>query len=489
MFDVTDFLLLVPECTLFVTVVALMLLGLYGGAGGRKLVPAIAPVMVVTALYFSLKMPVGDTANLLFNRLLQVDVFTQFAKALVLLSTLLAMVLASYWQRNHTQEDRFEFPLLMLLASLGMCLMISAADMLSLYLGLELMSLSLYVLTAFDRDNRLASEAGMKYFVLGSLASGLILFGISYLYGFTGTTSFRGMADFLVEQHYGEVLSVQQFGILVGMIFVLVGFCFKISAVPFHMWAPDVYQGAPTPVTAYFSTAPKVAAILVFVRILQEPLAPWTDQWQQVIILVSVASMVVGALGAIAQNNIKRMLAFSSIGHVGYALMAVAASTPEGLFGLLIYLSLYIFMSIGAFALILLMQRDGEAIEQIDELSGISRKHPYFALLMAVFMFSLAGIPPLAGFFGKFYVLMATLEAGLTGLAVIGVLTSVIGAYYYLRVVKVMYFDAERDPFTAEMTESLKLLLLVCGLVTLFFIVMPTPLIEAATNAAGSLWL
>ena len=285
------------------------------------------------------------------------------------------------------------------------------------------------------------------------------------------------------------MLSVQQFGILIGMIFVLVGFCFKISAVPFHMWAPDVYQGAPTPVTAYFSTAPKVAAILVFVRILQEPLAPWTDQWQQVIILVSVASMVVGALGAIAQNNIKRMLAFSSIGHVGYALMAVAAATPEGLFGLLIYLSLYIFMSIGAFALILLMQRDGEAIEQIDELSGISRKHPYFALLMAVFMFSLAGIPPLAGFFGKFYVFMATLEAGLTGLAVIGVLTSVIGAYYYLRVVKVMYFDAERDPFTAEMTESLKLLLLVCGLVTLFFIVMPTPLIEAATNAAGSLWL
>ncbi len=488
MLNAFDFVLLAPEVTLFISVVLLMLAGLYGGVNGRQFVQAAAPIGVVSALYFVISLPYG-TPEFLMNGMVQVDSFTQFSKGLILLATLLAMVLSSYWKRGIDQGDRFEFPLLMLLASLGMCLMVSASDMLSLYLGLELMSLSLYVLTAYHRDDRMATEAGMKYFVLGSLASGLILFGISYLYGFTGTTSFTAMAEFLAGLGDFAQLSVQQFGILLGMIFLLVGFCFKISAVPFHMWAPDVYQGAPTPVTAFFSTAPKVAAVLVFVRLLLEPLGDWIMQWQQIIIFVSVASMIVGALGAMVQNNIKRMLAFSSIGHVGYVLVAVAAGTQEGLQAILIYLALYVFMSIGAFGCILMMQRDGKAIESIDELGGISQKHPYFALLMAAFMFSLAGIPPLAGFFGKMYVFLAALNAGLIGLAIIGVLTSVIGAYYYLRVVKVMYFDAERDGFDAEMTASLKLVLFACGAVTVLYIVMPSPLIEAAHAAAGALWL
>ncbi|MDG1286839.1 MAG: NADH-quinone oxidoreductase subunit NuoN [Rickettsiales bacterium] len=488
MFSWIDLLFLMPELTLFAATILLMLAGLYGGASGRQFVQAAAPIGVVCALYFAINLPSG-APEFLMNGLVQVDGFTQFAKVLILLSTLLAMVLASYWKRGIDQGDRFEFPLLMMLASLGMCLMVSSADMLSLYLGLELMSLSLYVLTAYHRDDRMATEAGMKYFVLGSLASGLILFGISYLYGFTGTTNFMAMGEFLGSSGSFAQLSVQQFGILLGMIFLLVGFCFKISAVPFHMWAPDVYQGAPTPVTAFLSTVPKVAAVLVLVRLLLEPLGDWIMQWQQIIIFVSVASMIIGALGAMVQTNIKRMLAFSSIGHVGYVLVAIAAGTQEGLQAVLIYLALYIFMSIGAFGCVLLMQRDGKAVESIDELGGIAQKHPYFALLMAAFMFSLAGIPPLAGFFGKFYVFLAALNAGLIGLAIIGVLTSVIGAYYYLRVVKVMYFDAERDGFDAEMTGSLKLVLCACAAVTLLYIVIPAPLIEAAHAAAGALWL
>ncbi len=485
--NVIDLFFLMPELALFFMTILLLLMGLYGGASGRKLVQAIAPLSIVAALYFTINSPMEES-RMLMNNLLKVDGFTQFAKGLILLSTLLAMVLGAYWKRGQEEDDRFEFPLLMMLATLGMCLLVSAADMLSLYLGLELMSLSLYVLTAYHRDNRMATEAGMKYFVLGSLASGLLLFGISYLYGFTGTTSFASMGEFLQTLSFDSQVTPQQFGVLLGMIFVLVGFSFKISAAPFHMWAPDVYQGAPTPVTAFFSTAPKIAALLIFVRVLIEPLGDWISQWQQIIIFLSVASMIIGALGAIAQNNIKRMLAFSSIGHVGFALVAVASGTQEGVQALLIYLAIYLFMSIGAFACVLLMQRDGKAIEQIDELGGISQKHPYFAMLMAAFMFSLAGIPPLAGFFGKFYVFLAALDAGLFGLAVIGVLSSVIAAYYYLRIVKVMYFDDARDGFNAENTASMQLVLLVCAAVTMLYIVTPAPLIESAARAAGALW-
>lgn len=485
--NMVDLFFLIPELTLFCMTVILMLLGLYGGDSGRKMVQATAPLVVVSALYFTFDLPNSDP-QLLMNNLLKVDGFTQFGKALVLIATLLAMILASFWQRGVEQDDRFEFPLLMMLASLGMCLLISAADMLALYLGLELMSLSLYVLTAYHRDNRMATEAGMKYFVLGSLASGLILFGISYLYGFTGTTNFVAMQEFLQTLSFNSQLTLQQFGILLGMIFILVGFSFKISAAPFHMWAPDVYQGAPTPVTAYFASAPKIAALLIFVRVLYEPLGDWISQWQQIIIFISVLSMIIGAFGAIAQNNIKRLLAFSSIGHVGFALIAVAAGTQEGVQAILIYLAIYLFMSLGAFGCVLLMQRDGQLLEHIDDLGGASQKHPLFAILMGAFMFSLAGIPPLAGFFGKFYVFLAALNAGLIWLAVIGVISSVIAAYYYLRVVKVMYFDDARDGFEAEPTGSMKLALLVCAAVTILYIVVPSPLIEAAGQAAGALW-
>ncbi len=489
MVTLMDMLLIAPEFVLFGFTIGLMLLGLYGGSTGRNLVSAIAPAAVLVALFLTFKF-LPAQPKIFMNGLLQVDGFTQFAKSLILISTLLAMTLSVYWKRQQEPDaERFEFPLLMMLAALGMCLLVSAADMLSLYLGLELMSLSLYVLTAYHRDNRMATEAAMKYFVLGSLASGLILFGISYLYGFTGTTSFVAMHEFLTTLAPINQLEGQQFGVLLGMIFVLVGFSFKISAAPFHMWAPDVYQGAPTPVTAFFSTAPKIAALLIFVRLLIEPLGEWLVQWQQIIIFLSLASMLIGALGAIAQNNIKRMLAFSSIGHVGFALLAVAAGTQEGVTAVLIYLSIYIFMSIGAFGCVLLMQREGQAVEHISELSGVSQKHPFFAIMLAIFMFSLAGIPPLAGFFGKFYVFLAALNAGLIWLAVVGVLSSVIAAFYYLRVVKIMYFDELRDGFDAEPTISFKAVMIICAILTVFFIVMPAPLIEAATKAAGALWL
>lgn len=488
MLTAIDFYLMLPECLIFVMAVLLMLAGLYTSEEkGRKIVHFGAPITLVSALYFIVFLPYGEPVSLL-NDMIVVDGLTRFAKALAVIAALFSLVLASQWLQSE-KEKRFEFPILLLLATLGMLLLISSANLLSLYLGLELMSLSLYVMTAFHRDDRQATEAGMKYFVLGSLASGFILFGISYIYGFTGSTGFADLATAL-QSVSSDVTTIdpQSLGVMLGLVFVLAGFCFKLSVAPFHMWTPDVYQGAPTAVTGFFATAPKVAGVFILLRVLAGPFADMTMQWQQIILFVSIASMVVGALGAISQRNIKRMLAFSSVGHVGYALMAVLAASDEGAQSLLIYFSLYIFMSLGAFGCVLLMQRDGVAVENIEELGGASRQHPLFAALLAILMFSLAGIPPLAGFFGKFYVFLAAMKAGYLGVAIIGVLSSVVAAFYYLRVVKVMYFDAERDPFTAEANLSLRLMLMLCGVVSAAYVFLPAPLIKAAQVAAGGLW-
>jgi NADH-quinone oxidoreductase subunit N len=375
---------------------------------------------------------------------------------------------------------RFEFPVLVLLGSTGMMIMVSANDLITLYLGLELQSLALYVVASFDRDSRRSSEAGLKYFVLGALASGMLLYGASLVYGFSGTTNFAGLATALSAGHTSP-------GMLIGLIFVVVGLAFKVSAVPFHMWVPDVYEGAPTPVTAFFSVAPKMAAVALFVRFLIEPFGPMLGEWRQIVVFLSIASMVLGSVAAIAQTNVKRLMAYSSIGHVGYALIGLAAGTPNGIRGVLVYMAIYLFMNAGTFAVILCMKQQGKMVEGISDLAGLARSQPGLALALAIFMFAMAGIPPTAGFFSKLYIFLAAIDAHLTGLAIIGVLASVVGAFYYLRVVKLMYFDEPQGAFD-RVPPELKGVLVVTAVVVLFFILLPDPLVGGAQAAAQSLF-
>lgn len=375
---------------------------------------------------------------------------------------------------------RFEFCIVMLFAVTGMMMMASANDLISFYLGLELQSLAAYVIAAFNRDNLRSTEAGLKYFVLGAVASGLLLYGMSMVYGFTGTTTFAGIADVVASGHAGT-------GVLIGLVFILAGLSFKVSAAPFHMWTPDVYEGAPTPVTAFFAIAPKVAALALMARVLMGPFYEMADQWQQVVWLVAVLSMFIGGFAAITQTNIKRLMAYSSIGHVGYALIGLAVADQEGVRGMLIYLAIYLFMNVGTFAVILSMRFKGRATEQISDLAGLSKTHPVMALWLAIFMFSMAGIPPLAGFFGKLYVFLAAIQAELYGLAVIGVLTSVVAAFYYLRIIKVMYFDEPVEAFDRP-SRATSAILGICGLFVTFFILYPAPILAAASAAAASLF-
>jgi len=378
---------------------------------------------------------------------------------------------------------RFEFPVLVMLATTGMMVMISANDLITLYVGLELQNLALYVVASFDRDSPRSSEAGLKYFVLGGLSSGMLLYGLSLVYGFAGTTAFAELARLLAGS------APFSSGLIVGLIFIIAGLAFKTSAVPFHMWTPDVYEGAPTPVSMFFSVAPKMAALALFIRVMIAPFGPMIGEWRQVIVFLSIASMVLGSFAAIAQPNIKRLMAYSSIGHVGYSLIGLAAGTAAGIRGVLIYLAIYLFMNVGAWAVILCMRRQGRMLEQIADLSGLSRTNPALALALAVFMFSLAGVPPAAGFFGKLYIFVAAIDAKLTGLAVIGVVTSVVGAFYYLRIVKVMYFDEPVAAFDTPIAGELKGVLLVTALVTLFFFLLPGPVVGSAEVAASSLFL
>jgi NADH-quinone oxidoreductase subunit N len=359
-----------------------------------------------------------------------------------------------------------------------MLMLISAADLIALYLGLELMSLSLYVVAAINRNSVRSTEAGLKYFVLGALSSGMLLYGASLVYGFTGTVSFAGIA---------KAASQGGIGLVFGLVFLFAGFCFKVSAVPFHMWTPDVYEGAPTPITAFFAAAPKVAGIAMFVRTTIVAFPGVLSQWQQIVVFVAIASMALGAFAAIGQRNIKRLMAYSSIGHMGFALVGLAAGTQDGVQGVLVYMAIYVTMTLGTFACILAMRRDGQMVEQISDLAGLARTSPTMAFFFALLLFSLAGIPPLAGFFAKFYVFLAAIKAGLFTLAVIGVVTSVVGAYYYLAIVKTMYFDEPAKAFE-PMPHELKAVLAVTGLFNLLFVVYPTPLVDAANAAAKSLF-
>jgi NADH-quinone oxidoreductase subunit N len=406
------------------------------------------------------------------------DGFARFMKGAALISSAVAILLAWRFSRREKFE-RFEFPVLILLGTLGMLVMISANDLISLYLGLELQSLAAYVVAALHRDDARSSEAGLKYFVLGALSSGMLLYGASLVYGFTGHTGFEPIAAALAGG--------RSIGLVVGLVFVLAGLAFKISAVPFHMWTPDVYEGAPTPITAFFSSAPKLAALALFVRIVIEAFAPIATDWQQIVSFISIASMVLGSFAAIGQTNIKRLMAYSSIGHMGYALVGLAAGTEQGVQGVIVYIVIYMAMTLGAFAAILAMRRDGVMVEEIASLSGLARTRPGMAFLFAAILFSLAGIPPLAGFFAKYYVFLAAIQAGLYALAVIGVVASVVGAYYYLRIVKIMYFDEPESAFE-PLSVELGAVLGISGILVIAFVVFAGPLVAAAGAAAHSLF-
>ncbi|MEE9317475.1 MAG: NADH-quinone oxidoreductase subunit NuoN, partial [Rhodospirillales bacterium] len=353
-----------------------------------------------------------------------------------------------------------------------------------LYVGLEMQSLSLYVIAAFQRDDTRSTEAGLKYFVLGAVASGMLLYGSSLIYGFTGTTNFDQIHAVLKAGHEGGA----SIGVIFGIVFILAGLAFKVSAVPFHMWTPDVYEGAPTPITAFFSVAPKIAALALFIRVMVGPFGTLLAEWQQIVVFISVASMMLGAFAAINQRNIKRLMAYSSIGHAGYALIGLAVGNEAGIRGMLIYLAIYLFMNIGTFACILCMRRGDKMVEGIDDLAGLGKTHPMLALAITVFMFSMAGIPPLAGFFGKLYIFLPAIEEGLYGLAVIGVLSSVVAAFYYMRIVQIMYFEDTDQVLDKPVGRDLGLVITATSLVITFFFVYPAPVLAAAAAAAKALF-
>ena len=476
--QISDLWPMLPEIVMACGAMVMLMVGvgIYQSERSARIVNGFCIAVLALTGFIVAMQPPGRTV--MFYGSFMVDEYARFLKLLAIIGSGGALMLSLNWLSAEKQQ-RFEYGVLFLLSTLGMMMLISAVDLIALYLGLELMSLPLYVVAASHRDNVKSTEAGLKYFVLGALSSGMLLYGASLIYGFTGTVAFTGIAK---ATTLGASL-----GLIFGLVFLFVGFCFKISAVPFHMWTPDVYEGAPTPVAAFFAAAPKVAGIAVFVRATVVAFPGIIHEWQQIVVFVAIASMTLGAFAAIGQRNIKRLMAYSSIGHMGFALVGLAAGTPEGVQGVLIYISIYVTMTLGMFACILAMRRDGVFVENISDLAGLTRTQPTMAFFLAMLLFSLAGIPPLAGFFAKFYVFLAAIKAGLYTLAVIGVLTSVVGAFYYLAIVKVMYFDEPAKPFES-MPGLVRLVLGVTGLINILFFAYPAPLLGAATAAAKSLF-
>jgi NADH-quinone oxidoreductase subunit N len=462
-----------PEIILAVGSLALLMIGVFSGDKSTSTVTGLAVALLLVAGLWLIFMPGEGEA---YGGAFMLDPFARFMKVIALIGSITAMVM-SVGRAQSDQLDHFEFPVLLVLSTLGMMLLISANDLIAFYLGLELMSLALYVIAAFNRDSIRSTEAGLKYFVLGALSSGMMLYGMSLVYGFTGNTGFDEIAGILSSEP-------RHMGLIFGMVFILAGACFKISAVPFHMWTPDVYEGAPTPVTAFFAAGPKVAAMAILVRIVSEAFLPILADWRQIIVFVSIASMLLGSFAAIGQRNIKRLMAYSSIGHMGYALVGLAAGSMAGVRGVILYMLIYMVMTLGTFACILAMRRrEGEHVEGIDDLAGLSQTNPFMATVLTILMFSLAGIPPLAGFFAKYFVFVAAIEAQLYGLAIIGVLASVVGAYYYLRVIKVMWFEEPRGEF-ARTAGELRLVFGLSGLFVLGYVLIGGPLGTAAEAAA-----
>jgi NADH-quinone oxidoreductase subunit N len=471
-----DLLVLLPELILAVGAMALLLAG---AIAGERSAPVISWGAVALLVVAGAATVTGPDQAFAFHNAFVADGFSRFAKILILSGAAFSILLADEFFSD-IKLSRFELPVLMLLATLGMMLMVSSASFLSLYMGLELQSLALYVLAAFNRDHLRSTEAGLKYFVLGALSSGMMLYGISLVYGFTGTTQFAAVAG---VTHAGTA----GLGVIFGIVFLIAGLAFKVSAVPFHMWTPDVYEGAPTPVVAYFATAAKVAAMCLFLRAILTPFPDLIHQWRQIIVFISVLSMALGAIAAIGQRNVKRLMAYSSIGHMGYALLGLAAGTALGARGVLIYLAIYVATNLGVFACIQAMRRGGKAVEGISDLAGLARTDLKLAVLFSMLFLSLAGLPPLAGFFAKFYVFLAAIQAGLVWPAILGVLASAIGLVYYLRLVKVMFFDEPADALDGQAGLGSRAIMVLSGAVALLFIFAASPVLNAADAAAKAL--
>ena len=462
-----------PELILAVGSMVLLMIGVYSTDRANSTVTGLAVALLIAAGTWMLVFAEDGTA---FDGAFVNDAFARFMKVLTLIGSVITMVMSVGFAKAE-KFDKFEFPILIVLATLGMMLMISASDMIALYLGLELQSLSLYVIAAINRDSARSTEAGLKYFVLGALSSGMLLYGMSLVYGFTGHTGFAEIANAIGEE--------RQLGLVFGLVFILAGLAFKISAVPFHMWTPDVYEGAPTPVTAFFAAAPKMAAMALIVRVTVSAFEPVSTDWQQIVTFIAIASMLLGAFAAIGQTNIKRLMAYSSIAHMGFALVGLAANTTEGVRGVAVYMLIYLVMTLGTFAFILAMRRKEGNVETIDDLAGAAATNPIMATVLTILMFSLAGIPPLAGFWGKWYVFFAAVNAGLYPLAIIGVLASVVGAFYYLRIIKIMWFDEPVGNFV-PMAGELQLVLGLSGAFVLFYVLIGGPVIQLAEAAAAT---
>jgi len=466
-----------PEVTLAIGALALLMLGVFLAKDGRDWIISELAIVVLGLAFLQLFLGVGPKVVVCDGAFVD-DTFGRFMKGLALIGSIVTLLLSMDYMRRE-KIDLFEFPVLVVIATLGMLMLISAQNLIALYLGLELMSLALYVIAAFHRDNVRASEAGLKYFALGALSSGMLLYGASLLYGFAGTVSFEGIAA-AIKGHANV-------GVVFGLVFMLAGLAFKMSVVPFHMWTPDVYEGAPTPVTAFFASAAKMAAVAITVRIIMTAFPGVTAQWQQIIVFIAILSMAIGSFAAIGQTNIKRLMAYSSIGHMGFALVGLAGGTQLGVQGVLIYMAIYLVMTLGTFAAILPMRVGDHYVEKISDLAGLARTNGPMAFFLSAMMLSLAGIPPLEGFFAKWYVFNAAIQANLYPLAVIGVLASVVACFYYLRIVKVIYFD-EPAPKFERASPAVTAVLVVASLIITLFAFWPGPLDGIAAAAAKSLF-
>jgi len=460
---------ILPELFLSLSIMTLLILGVFVKKSFK-----IIKALTILSLIFGIALIFNQPQEVIkiFNDSYIIDQLSIFMKILTLLFCLFILIASGDYVKI-TNTDKIEYPILIMSSTLGMLLMISSYDLIIFYLGLELQSLCLYILVAFRRDDEKSTEAGLKYFVLSALASGLLLYGCSLIYGFTGSTNFHAISNNLDSANTGAVF---------GIVFVIVGLAFKISAVPFHMWTPDVYEGAPTSVTSFFALVPKIAALSVFIRFMYVPFINVIEQWQTIIIFLSIASMILGAVAAIGQDNIKRLMAYSSIGHMGYALAGLATGTNSGIQSAIIYLTIYLVMNLGAFGCIFMMKRENIFYDNINDLSGLSKNHPLLALGFLIILFSLAGIPPLAGFFAKFYIFMAVIEAKMFTLAIIGLITTVVSAFYYLRIIKIIYFDKPKKPFEGNYDWGLKIPLIFSSVLILIYFVHPSMLIEIVSS-------
>ena len=460
-----------PEIFLSLSIMFLLILGVFK-KNSSKLIQNISLIVLLITAVITLNETFGTSQMFLFNNSMVIDYLSSFMKIITLLAAFLVLVISSNYLKTF-KIFKIEYPILILSSVLGMMIMISSNDLIVFYMGLELQSLALYVLATFNRDQLKSSEAGLKYFVLSALSSGLLLYGCSLIYGFTGTTNFNLITDQLNSNEYALTF---------GIVFILVGLAFKISAGPFHMWAPDVYEGSPTSVTLFFTMVPKIAALTVFIRFLYVPFLNLIEQWQMIIIFLSIASMLFGAIAAIGQTNLKRLIAYSSIGHVGYALAGLATGSNDGIQSSVIYITIYILMNLGLFSCLLMMKRDNNYYENIDDLSGLSKNHPLLSLSLLVILFSLAGIPPLAGFFAKFYIFKSVLEQSMYFLAIVGLLSTVVAAFYYLRIIKIMYFDKEKEKYDTDHSLWLKFSLAASTLLILIYFIFPGQLIEVVSR-------